>query len=100
MEMETVMSYIANSINRTACVHRKIIESLGTDVRRNSATRRFHGARQELYGVVPGSLTSGRAVLPPAARRADGHRPHHQGRHRGRTGAINHYNRIIEFARA
>ena len=39
MEIETVMSYIANSVNPDGVRAQEIIESLKTDIRRNSATR-------------------------------------------------------------
>jgi len=57
MELETVMSYIANSINPDGVRAQEIIESLDQDVQEELGHAREFGARiKELYGVVPGSL--------------------------------------------
>jgi len=57
MEIETVMSYIANSINPDGVRAQEIIESLTEDVEEELGHARQFGARiKELYGVVPGSL--------------------------------------------
>ena len=86
MEIETVMSYIANSINPDGVRAQEIIESLQEDIQEELGhAQQFANRIKELYGVVPGSLDfTRRAVLPAAARAPDRHRPRHQGRDRGR----------------
>ena len=86
MEIETVMSYIANSINPDGVRAQEIVESLQQDIQEELGHAQQFAARiKELYGVVPGSLEfTRRAELPAAARAADRHRPRHQGRDRGR----------------
>ena len=86
MEIETVMSYIANSINPEGVRAQEIIESLEEDIQEELGHARQFGERiKELYGVVPGlARLPGRAVLPAAARRPDRRRPRDQGRDRGR----------------
>ena len=72
MEMETVMSYMAGSINPDGVRAQEIIESLKTDVQEELGhaeqfARPDQGAlrrRARLEGL------QGRAVLPPAARRS------------------------------
>ena len=98
MEIETVMSYIANSINPDGVRAQEIIESLKADVQEELGHAQQFAARiKELYGVVPGSLefTAEQTYLQP---------PEHQtdivhvikGVIEAETGAIEHYNRIIE----
>jgi hypothetical protein len=86
MEIETVMSYIANSVNPDGVRAQEIIESLQQDITRSSPTRRQFAQRiKELYGVVPGSLDfQAQHELPAAARAADRCRARRQGRDRGR----------------
>ena len=56
MEVETVMSYLANSINPEGVRAQEIIESLEQDVQEELGHARQFGERiKELYGVVPGS---------------------------------------------
>src|SRR6188472_2724501 len=99
MEIETVMSYIANSINPDGVRAQEIIESLQTDIQEELGHAQQFAARiKELYGVVPGSLefSAEQSYLQP---------PEHQtdivhvikGVIEAETGAIEHYNRIIEF---
>jgi bacterioferritin len=99
MELETVMSYIANSINPDGVLAQEIRESLQQDVQEELGHAQQFGARiKELYGVVPGSLEFGavQSALQP---------PDHQtdivhvikGVIEAETGAIDHYNKIIEF---
>ena len=98
MEIETVMSYIANSVNPDGVRAQEIIESLEQDVQEELGHEQQFAARiKELYGVVPGSLdfTAEQSYLQP---------PDHQtdivhvvkGVIEAETGAIEHYNRIIE----
>ncbi|HWH95529.1 MAG TPA: ferritin-like domain-containing protein, partial [Baekduia sp.] len=98
MEIETVMSYIANSINPDGVRAQEIIESLNEDIQEELGHAQQFAARiKELYGVVPGSLdfTAEQTYLQP---------PDHQtdvvhvikGVIEAETGAIEHYNAIIE----
>jgi bacterioferritin len=99
MELETVMSYIANSINPDGVRAQEIVESLQEDVQEELGhAQQFATRIKELYGVVPGSLdfAAEQSYLQP---------PEHQtdivhvikGVIEAETGAIEHYNRIIEF---
>ena len=98
MEIETVMSYIANSVNPDGVRAQEIIESLREDVQEELGHAQQYANRiKELYGVVPGSLAfkPEQTYLQP---------PEHQtnivhiirGVIQAETGAIEHYNRIIE----
>jgi bacterioferritin len=98
MEIETVMSYITNSINPDGVRAQEIIESLQQDIQEELGHAQQFAARiKELYGVVPGSLefTAEQSYLQP---------PEHQtdvvhvikGVIEAETGAIEHYNAIIE----
>jgi len=56
MEIETVMSYIANSINPDGVRAREVIDSLNQDIQEELGHAQLFGKRiKELYGVVPGS---------------------------------------------
>jgi bacterioferritin len=98
MEMETVMSYTANSINPDGVRAQEIKESLQTDIQEELGHAQQFGERiKELYGVVPGSLefSAAQSGLQP---------PEHQtdvvhvikGVIEAETGAIEHYNKIIQ----
>jgi bacterioferritin len=100
MEIETVMSYIANSINPDGVRAQEIIESLETDIQEELGHARRFGARiKELYGVVPGSLDfhAEQTYLQPPDDQVD---IVHviKGVIEAETGAIEFYNQIIEFA--
>src|SRR3954462_14388341 len=99
MELETVISYITNSTNPDGVRAQEIIESLQEDVQEELAhAQQFAQRIKELYGVVPGSqdFQAEQSYLQP---------PEHQtdivhvikGVIEAETGAIEHYNRIIEF---
>ena len=99
MEMETVMSYTASSINPDGVRAQEIVESLEEDIQEELGhAQRFAHRIKELYGVVPGTLDfqAEQSYLQP---------PEHQtdivhivkGVIEAETGAIEHYNRIIEF---
>jgi bacterioferritin len=99
MEIETVMSYIANSINPDGVRAQEIIESLNEDVQEELGHARQFGARiKELYGVVPGSLDfdAEQSYLQPPEEQTD---IVHviKGVIEAESGAIEHYNHIIEF---
>ena len=98
MEVETVMSYLAASVNPDGVRAREIVESLEGDVDEELGHARQFAARiKELYGVVPGSndFTAEQSFLQP---------PEHQtdivhvirGVIEAESGAIEHYTRIIE----
>ena len=69
MEIETVMSYITNSINPDGVRAQEIIESLQQDIQEELGhAQQFAKRIKELYGVVPGlDGVHGRADLPAAA---------------------------------
>jgi bacterioferritin len=99
MELETVMSYIANSINPDGVRAQEIIESLEEDITEELGHARQFGSRiKELYGVVPGSLdfNAEQSYLQPPEEQTD---IVHviKGVIEAESGAIEHYNRIIEF---
>ena len=99
MEIETVMSYVANSINPDGVRAQEIRESLEEDIQEELGHAQQFAARiKELYGVVPGSLdfTAEQSYLQPPDHQTD---IVHviQGVIEAETGAIEHYNRIIEF---
>src|SRR5919197_5651007 len=98
MEMETVISYTTNSINPDGVRAQEIIESLAEDVQEELGHAQQFGNRiKELYGVVPGSLDfrAEQSYLQPPAEQTD---IVHviEGVIQAETGAIEHYNRIIE----
>jgi bacterioferritin len=99
MELETVISYITNSTNPDGVRAQEIIESLQEDVQEELGHAQQFAARiKELYGVVPGSMDfkAEQSYLQP---------PDHQtdivhvikGVIEAESGAIEHYNAIIEF---
>ena len=99
MELETVISYITNSTNPDGVRAQEIIESLQKDVQEELGhAQEFAKRIKELYGVVPGSMdfTAEQSYLQP---------PDHQtdivhvikGVIEAESGAIEHYNGIIEF---
>jgi bacterioferritin len=99
MEIETVMSYVANSINPDGVRAQEIIESLEEDIQEELGHARRFGERiKELYGVVPGSLDfkAEQSYLQPPDEQTD---IVHviKGVIEAETGAIEHYNKIVEF---
>ncbi len=99
MEVETVMSYLANSINPDGVRAQEIVEALKGDIQEELGHAQQFGARiKELYGVVPGSLdfTAEQSYLQPPDQQTD---IVHviKGVIAAETGAIEHYNAIIEF---
>jgi bacterioferritin len=99
MEIETVMSYITNSINPDGVRAQEIIESLEQDIEEELGHARQYGERiKELYGVVPGSLDfqAEQSYLQPPNEQTD---IVHviRGVIEAESGAIEHYNKIIEF---
>ena len=98
MEIETVMSYIANSVNPDGVRAREITESLDEDIQEELGhAQQFANRIKELYGVVPGSFDfkPEQSYLQPPEQQTD---IVHiiRGVIEAETGAIEHYNRIIE----
>jgi bacterioferritin len=100
MEIETVMSYVANSVNPDGVRAQEIKQSLATDITEELGHAQQFAARiKELYGVVPGSaqFASDQDYLQPAAEQTD--IPHViRGVIEAEAGAISYYNEIREFA--
>jgi bacterioferritin len=99
MEIETVMSYITNSINPDGVRAQEIRESLQEDIQEELGhAQQFATRIKELYGTVPGSLefAAEQGYLQPPDQATD---IVHviKGVIAAETGAIEHYNRIIEF---
>ena len=77
MEIETVMSYIANSVNPDGVRAQEIKESLEQDIQEELGHAQQYAQRiKELYGVVPGSeeFDAEQSYLQPPSRHA-GSRP-------------------------
>jgi bacterioferritin len=98
MEIETVMSYLANSVNPDGVRAQEIIKSLREDIQEELGhATQFANRIKELYGIVPGSMgfQAEQPYLQP---------PEHQtdvvhvikGVIEAETGAIDFYNQIIE----
>jgi bacterioferritin len=98
MEIETVMSYIANSVNPDGVRAQEIKESLAEDIQEELGhAQRFAQRIKELYGVVPGSEEFGadQSYLQPPEQQTD---VVHvvKGVIAAERGAIEHYSRIVE----
>jgi bacterioferritin len=98
MELETVMSYLANSVNPDGVRAQEIIEALREDIQEELGhAQQFANRIKELYGVVPGSLDfkAEQSYLQPPEQQTD---IVHiiRGVIEAETGAIEHYNRVIE----
>ncbi len=98
MEIETVMSYIANSVNPDGVRAQEIIESLNKDIQEELGHAQQFAVRiKELYGTVPGSMefSAEQSYLQPPEQQTD---VVHviKGVVEAETGAIEHYNRLIE----
>jgi bacterioferritin len=98
MEIETVMSYVASSTNPDGVRAQEIVESLREDIEEELGhAQQFARRIKELYGIVPGSLEfrAEQTYLQPPERQTD---IVHviRGVIEAETGAIEHYNRIIE----
>jgi bacterioferritin len=98
MEIETVMSYLAASVNLDGVRAQEIKESLAEDIEEELGhARRFAARIKELYGVVPGSedFAAEQSFLQPPEEQTD---IVHviRGVIKAETGAIEHYTRIVE----
>ena len=100
MELETVMSYIANSVNPDGLRAQEIVESLQEDVQEELGHAQQFAARiKELYGVVPGSMqfAAEQDFLQPPGQQTD--IPHViRGVIAAEAGAISYYNEVREYA--
>lgn len=98
MEMETVMSYIANSVNPDGLRAQEVIESLKTDIQEELGhAQQFAERIKELYGVVPGSMDfvpEQKYLQPPESQTDLLHVI--RGVIEAESGAIEHYNKVIE----
>jgi bacterioferritin len=98
MEIESVMNYIACSVNPDGVRAQEIVEALSEDIQDELGhAQRFAQRIKELYGVVPGSLefsASQRELQPPEQQTDIVHVI--RGVIAAETGGIEHYNRIIE----
>jgi bacterioferritin len=98
MEIETVMSYIANSVNPDGVRAQEIKESLEQDITEELGHAKLFAQRiKELYGVVPGSekFAAEQSYLQPPDEQVD---IVHviRGVIEAETGAIEHYTQIVE----
>jgi bacterioferritin len=98
MEIETVMSYLAASVNLDGVRAQEIKESLSEDIEEELGHAKQFAARvKELYGVVPGSeaFSPEQSYLQPPEEQTD---IVHviRGVIEAETGAIEHYTRIVE----
>jgi bacterioferritin len=98
MEIETVMSYLAASVNLDGVRAQEIKESLSEDIEEELGHARQFAARiKELYGVVPGSeaFSAEQSFLQPPEEQTD---TVHviRGVIKAETGAIEHYTQIVE----
>jgi bacterioferritin len=99
MEIETVISYITNSVNPDGLRAQEVIESLQTDIQEELAhAQQFATRIKELYGTVPGSMdfTPEQTYLQPPEEQTD---IVHviKGVIQAENGAIDHYNQLIEL---
>src|SRR4051794_38417719 len=98
MEIETVMSYIANSTNPDGVRAQEIIEALEQDIQEELGhAQQFARRIHELHGTVPGSqaFTAEQSYLQPPADAADV-ASIVRGVIQAEQGAIEHYTRIAE----
>ncbi len=99
MEIETVMSYISNSVNPDGVRAQEIKESLNTDIQEELGhAQEFANRIKELYGVVPGSMdfTAEQDFLQPPGDQVD---IVHviKGVIEAEAGAIDYYSKVIDF---
>ena len=98
MELETVMSYVSNSVNPDGVRAEEIKESLEQDIQEELGhAQQFASRIKELYGVVPGSMefNAEQSFLQPPTDQVD---VVHviKGVIAAETGAIEHYTKLIE----
>jgi bacterioferritin len=98
MEIETVMSYLAASVNPDGVRAQEIKESLEQDITEELGhAQQFAQRIKELYGVVPGSenFTAEQSYLQPPDEQTD-IVSIIRGVIEAETGAIEHYTKIVE----
>ena len=98
MEMETVMSYVANAAALDGIRAEEVAESLDADVDEELGhARKFAGRIKELYGTPPGTMdfTAEQSSLQPPGDATDVVAVI-RGVIEAEAGAIEHYTRIIE----
>ncbi len=98
MEIETVMSYIANSINPDGVRAQEIMRSLRDDIQEELGhATQFAERIKELYGVVPGSeqFSAAQSYLQPPEDMTD-ITTVIKGVIEAESGAIRHYSQVIE----
>jgi bacterioferritin len=98
MEVETVMSYIANSVNPDGVRAQEVKESLEKDIQEELGHATLFAQRiKELYGVVPGSedFSAEQSYLQPPGDQVD---IVHviRGVIEAERGAIEHYSHVVE----
>jgi bacterioferritin len=74
MEIETVMSYIANSVNPDGVRAQEVIEALSDDIQEELGHAQRYASRiKEIWGVVPGSeqFEATQTFLQPPANQTD-----------------------------
>jgi bacterioferritin len=99
MEMETVMSYTANSVNPDGVKAQEVVEALEEDIQEELGhAQEFAQRIKELWGTVPGSLEfeAEQSYLQPPADSTDIVSVI-KGVIEAEKGAIEHYSKIIEF---
>jgi bacterioferritin len=98
MELETVMSYVTNSVNPDGVRAQEVKESVEEDIQEELTHAQQFAARiKELYGVVPGSMdfkASQDTLQPPEDQIDIVHVI--KGVIDAEEGAIQHYTRIVE----
>jgi bacterioferritin len=98
MEIESVMNYIAGSVNPDGLRAQEIAETLAEDIEEELRHARAFAQRiKELYGVVPGSTefrAEQQSLQPPDDQTDLVHLI--RGVIEAESGAIEHYGRLIE----
>ena len=98
MELETVMSYVTNSVNPDGVRAQEVKESVEEDIQEELTHAQQFAARiKELYGVVPGSMEfkASQDTLQPPDDQVD--LVHViKGVIDAEDGAIQHYTRVVE----
>jgi bacterioferritin len=102
MEIETVMNYIASSVNPDGVRAREVVEHIERDIMEEVGHARQLAERiNELYGIVPGSMAfeATQSYLQPPPEQTD---VVHviKGVIEAESRAIEHYDSIIEFCEA
>jgi len=99
MEIETVMSYLANSVNPDGIRAQEIKESLEVDIQEELGHAQELANRiKELWGIVPGSMdfkANQKSLQPPKKQTDIVHVV--KGVIEAERGAIEFYNRIVDF---